>query len=118
MSQPTATIVATAKSVLDLLDEVERQWPIHENTKSPHSTYHSWHSKAHKAVSEGLMILSCSTWTYDDRAEEAKEREFPADEFNELSHQLQSLVPIPPYLVKMVSASSLKSEIDSADLKD
>ena len=114
MSQPTATIVATAKSVLDLLNEVESQWPIHES----HSTYRHWHSKARKAVSEGLMTLSCSTWTYNDRAEEAKEREFPADEFNELSHQLQSLVPIPPYLVKMVSASSLKSETDIADLKD
>jgi len=102
-------VTATPASVLDLLNRVERHWPVREDTRSPSSPYQLWRAKAHEAVSYGLMTLSSSFWTYPDPREEAKERRFPADEFNEFKESLvQSLYPrVHDEVVKMVSPLSI-----------
>ena len=89
MSSNPRIITATPASVLQLLSEVEHRWPVQEDTQAEDSTYQQWHTKAHEAVSYGLMTLSASFWDYTDSAEESKERRFPAEEFNELKECLE-----------------------------
>lgn len=78
----------TPASILDLLNNLESNWPADES-RSNGLSFQEWHLKAREALENGLQILAARYW---EANEDSIEQEFPSDDLDTLVQAIDELV--------------------------